>query len=762
MKDKSKSWTKRGNSILLAIGFLFLGLLSASQSMAQDNIPILSWRTHFSYSDVKQVTQGDNKVFAATENAIFFYDLADNSVNLINKNTGLSGVGISSMLFDSENEQLVIGYEDGNIDFWSNGNVTTVSTIQEAETTSAKRLRDIKKVNDRLYFSGDLGIIVYDLSREEIIETYQNLGPSGESLIVNQTAFANDSIYAATASGILSASLASTVNRQDFNNWNRALVGIPFQHITQFGNSIFASADSDVFEYVSGEWSFHQNFNQPVTALSLTSINDLFVLTTRALWQIDETDQLRLLEAPFGQTFNDFVFANNQAWLASSNQGILRFNAFNTPPNIIMPAGPAADVLTKPTSFRNGIYWISSTPSSNISSFSLADQTWSNFRPRDENGNQINNLSDIEFGTTNESNLLAPIFSSFGQGLFSGRNSSDNSVDLLQVFSDGTPPTQEAGSFNISSIASQNNEILWLTTQDRARSLYALNTTSNAWTSFALTSSLAQFPTDLFITPDGNKWMTIDPSHGGGIVVFNEVSSSERNLNTNGGQGGLPGTEVTHMALDQNQFLWVATNQGIAFFPNPSVVLENRSLTANVPIFENRLLLRDEFITQVAIDPANRKWFGTKNNGVWLFSETGEEQVYHFTIDNSPLPSNEIVSLFIDQPSGEVFIGTNKGTVSFRSDATEGTDQHVNVQIYPNPVNPSFQGNIVINGLANNAFVKITDVSGKLVREMQANGSTSLWNARDITGARVKSGVYLVFSSNSAGTETFVGKIVVI
>ncbi len=730
--------------------------------MAQDNVPILSWRTHFSYSNVKQVTQGDNKVFAATDNAIFFYDLEDNSVNLINKNTGLSGVGISTITFDSENEQLVVGYEDGNIDFWSNGNVTTVSTIREAETTSTKRLRDIKKIGDRLYFSGDLGIIVYDLSREEITETYQNLGPSGESLIVYQTAFANDSIYAATASGILSASLATTVNRQDFNNWNRALVGIPFQHITQFSNSIFASADGDIFEYASNEWTFNQNFNEHIRSLNLTSTTDLFVLTTSELWQIDETDVSKLEEASNGQNFNDFIFSNNQAWLGSSNQGLLQFNAFNTPPNVIMPVGPAADVLTKPTSFRNSIYWVSSGLSSNISEFSLANQTWSSFSPKDESGNAILNLSDIDFGTVNERNLLAPIFSSFEQGIFSGGNNSDNSVDLLQVFSNGTPPTEEAGSFNISSIASQNNEILWLSTQNRARSLYALNTTSNEWTGFTLTSSLAQFPVDLFIAPDGNKWMTIDPSRGGGIIVFDEVSGSQRSLNTNGGQGGLPGAEVTHMALDQNQFLWIGTNQGIAFFPNPSIVLENRSLTANVPIFENRLLLRDEFITQVAIDPANRKWFGTKNNGLWLFSETGEEQIYHFTVDNSPLPSNEIISLFIDPPSGEVFISTNKGTVSFRSDATEGTDQHVNVKIYPNPVNPSFQDNIVINGLANNAFVKITDVSGKLVREMRANGSTSLWNARDTRGSRVKSGVYLVFSSNSAGTETFVGKIVVI
>lgn len=185
-------------------------------------------------------------------------------------------------------------------------------------------------------------------------------------------------------------------------------------------------------------------------------------------------------------------------------------------------------------------------------------------------------------------------------------------------------------------------------------------------------------------------------------------------------------------------------------------------MTASVPIFENRLLLRNEYITDIGIDPANRKWFGTKSNGIWLFSETGEELIYHFTINNSPLPSNNILSLAIEPVSGEVLITTDKGAISFRSDATIGTDEHQNVKVYPNPVAPSYTGQIVIEGLVNNAQLKITDVSGKLVKEVRANGSTAIWNGRDLNNARVKSGVYLVFSASQDGLETYVAKIVII
>ncbi|WP_221406609.1 T9SS type A sorting domain-containing protein [Roseivirga sp. 4D4] len=753
---------KKSNSLPVTVGLMLWAFLIANPSIAQNNIPILGWRTHFSYSNVKEVTSGDNKVFAATENAIFYYDLEDNSLNLINKNTGLSGVGIGTIYFNPDNDQLIIAYQNGNIDFWSNGQVETITTISEAETTVDKRLRDVQKFDDQLYISGDLGIVVYDLSRNEITESYQNLGPNGTELIVYQTAFANDSIYAATNSGILSASLAENINRQDFNNWKRTLTGIPFQYIVQSGNSIYASADADVFSYGTGTWTFGQNFNQPIVELNLPDASTLFVLTETALWLDDGNGFSKQLDAESEQEFTGLEQFNNQIWLGSSDQGLLRYNTLSTPPSSLKPAGPGADILLKPAAFENSIYWIDEKSSAAISQFDLETQTWTFFKPRDNIGNSIGNLTDLEFGVVNKGNISAPLFSSFDQGVFFGGNAIDNSESLIETVTGGNPPTFQNGSYDISALASQDGDRLWVATPDRSTSLYSLNTTLNEWTGFALPTTLGRFPVDLFIAPDGNKWMSIDPARGGGIVVFDETSNRTRSLNTNGGQGGLPGSEVTDMAIDQNLFLWVGTNQGIAFFPNPSIVLENRSLTANVPIFENRLLLRDEFITQVVIDPANRKWFGTRDNGLWLFSETGEELIYHFTFANSPLPSNQINSLFMDPSSGELFIGTDKGTVSFRSDATLGTEQHVNVEIYPNPVNPSFQGNIVINGLANNAFVKITDVSGKLVREVRSNGSTSLWNARDSNGNRVKSGVYLLFSSNADGSETFVGKIVVI
>ncbi|OEK06812.1 type IX secretion system anionic LPS delivery protein PorZ [Roseivirga misakiensis] len=759
MKVSKRKRTKRTSK--LAVLVLLLLNLFIDTGFAQSELPILGWRSHFSYENVKAIADGNGKIFAATENAIFFFDQEDNSINLINKNTGLTDVAIGAIAYDQPRETLIIAYQNGGIDFWSEtSGVTNISTIRDSEIAGGKRLLDIKVFEDKLYFSGDLGIVVFDQVRNEITETYRNLGPNGESLVIYETTFANDSIYAVSESGILSASLQEGVNRQDFNNWERTLTGLPFQHISSFSDEIIASSDSDLFVYSAGDWVFERNYNESINDVYMVNEEIYYVLTVEDLWVTGDISGFRsLYSAEANQVLNTFLLVPGSGLIGASRNGLLQFNAFNVAPNSIKPLGPASDLVIKPSEFEGAIHWVNTSGS--ISSFNLQNQSWSTRITLDGNGNIIQNLTDIDFRLAGNANINLPIVSSLNDGPFFGGDGFSGFTSLLDDFSSSSPLIRINNSYSNTSIESES-DLLWLTTSGTTNSLHSWNAITDVWNSYTFSFPQGRFPTDLFIGSNGFKWMPVALSSGGGLMVFDETTSRQRYLNTNGGQGGLPGAEVTSLAIDDDDFIWIGTNQGLCFFPNQSIILDNISLTANVPIFENRLLLRNEFITQVQIDPANRKWFGTRNNGLWLFSETGEELVYHFTTSNSPLPSNNIISLHIDRPSGELFIGTDKGMVSFRSDATEGTAQHENVKIYPNPVNPSFQGEIVINGLANNALVKITDVSGKLVREARANGSTLLWNARNINGARVASGVYLVFSSSADGVETFVGKIVVI
>ena len=145
-----------------------------------------------------------------------------------------------------------------------------------------------------------------------------------------------------------------------------------------------------------------------------------------------------------------------------------------------------------------------------------------------------------------------------------------------------------------------------------------------------------------------------------------------------------------------------------------------------------------------------------------ILFKSDPEEIHHFTTENSPLFSDNIIDIAINEISGEVFIGTEKGIISYRSDATKGYDTHKNVLVFPNPVKENYNGKIAISGLVNNANVKITDINGNLVFESFANGGQAIWDGKNQSGNRASTGVYLVFSSNIDGEETMVSKILFI
>ncbi|WP_339698071.1 two-component regulator propeller domain-containing protein [uncultured Roseivirga sp.] len=737
-------------------------LLAVQTSFAQGQIPVFNWRSHISYNNVIDIAAAGELIYVASPNGLFFVDLSESTTNRLTKSDGLSDISIGAIGYDPTSKTLVIGYANGNIDLFSGNSIHNIRTVLEAPTTTNKSYKHIGFRNGKAYLSGNLGIIVLDLSSEEIIESYQNIGANGENVSVSETVFTNDRIYAATESGILSASLADGINRQDYSSWTRAFSGISFSNIAVIGAELFANSASDLFSFDGTSWSYLLSADSDINDID-DNAGTAIILTSSSISSIQNNQLNNLYTFPTqGVLRNELLRYQDFWWVGDGLEGLLKIE--NNGQQSFKPSGPANDATWLVGNFENQAFKLSGGFDENISALNRPsyistfsfEEGWKNLAIMNSQGDSIQDLLDFESISFSGENKL--ILASFTEGLYSFV---EGNAQPVEDFSPNTTLSEGIGNFKITGLAKNENS-LWVTNYGTSNSLHEWNFMDNIWRSYSLTNSRARYSVSLFIAPNGDKWLPIDDSRGGGIVVFNETSKTERYLNTNGGQGGLPGSKVTSLVLDDNQFLWVGTDEGIAFFPNLNAILQGQALTASIPIYENRLLLRDENITAVAIDPANRKWFGTKNNGLWLFSETGEELVQRFTTQNSSLISNAITSIYVEEISGEVFVGTDKGLVSFKSDATLGTFEHQNVKIYPNPVPPNFNGQIVINGLVNNASVKITDISGKLVKETKANGSTAIWNGRDNNGAKVKTGVYLVFSSNADGTETFVGKIVVI
>ncbi len=170
----------------------------------------------------------------------------------------------------------------------------------------------------------------------------------------------------------------------------------------------------------------------------------------------------------------------------------------------------------------------------------------------------------------------------------------------------------------------------------------------------------------------------------------------------------------------------------------------------------------EQFITDIAVDGANNKWIGTADSGLFLVSPNGQETKYHFTINNSPLPSNVINDIGINSATGEVFIATAKGLVSFKGTATAPNDDVSHAYVYPNPVRPEYQGTVKIAGLLDKANIKITDIEGNLVYETISEGGTIEWDTTAFGKYKVASGVYMIFISAQDGVETKVKKVMII
>ena len=251
--------------------------------------------------------------------------------------------------------------------------------------------------------------------------------------------------------------------------------------------------------------------------------------------------------------------------------------------------------------------------------------------------------------------------------------------------------------------------------------------------------------------------MGLDPIHSGGITVFYEADNKSVVLTEEEGKGGLPVNAVNAITVDKEGYVWIGTDLGVAYFNDPASVFSG-DVNAIKPIYDGRFLLRDDKVTAIAVDGGNRKWIGTER-GLWLFNESGEQLIHNFTTTNSPLLSDVIRDIEVSGQTGEVFIATDEGLISFRSDATESEGKFEAVKVFPNPVTSTFIGSIGITGLATDALVKVTDVNGKLVWQMRANGGSASWNLQDVNGRRPSTGVYIVFAVTDDGKDSAVAKI---
>lgn len=719
------------------------GLVPPHTSVAQTDIPLGTWRAHLSYNAIRWVEIGPEKVYAAGNSGVLIYDRNEQSIVTYNKLNGLSSTGISGIALDNVRQQLLVGYTDGTLDIIGENTVYPFTRLRDAGVTTSKMIRHISLRESLAYLSTAYGVVVFDLNQQEIKETWRDLGPSGQRLSVFQTAFLDDSIFVATDNGVIAGHLSD--NLLDFNNWTRfnngSLAG-PIPAIVSFNNKIYAAGAESVLRFTGDAW-IQESF--PVTAIEslAASEQNLFVISGSVILTMNTSGEMSSITdakviAPSGVKQD----ADGTLWIADELGGLVSNLAGNF--TSFIPNGPSFNNTHQLVYHNEKITMVGGGFSTSGQPLKIAGDL-NVF----ENGSwttetlPVFDLTDVAF--TEGKTYLA----SFGSGLLavdaSGEITYHNETNSPLVHS-------ESGQSRVTALAPSTHG-LWVANFGGSESLHLLKA-DDSWESFPLNFPNAQYPVKMATDQEGQVWIALNPTTGGGLLIFDPEEKQALQKTTAIGSGALPHHVVFSLASDRDGNMWVGTTAGLAYFFSPAE-------DAIKPIYENRFLLRDEKITAIAVDGGNRKWIGTEQ-GAWLFNPSGEELIHHFTEENSPLLSNIIRDIVIDPETGEVFFATDQGIISYRSDAVDAGAHFEDIKIFPNPVRPGYSGTVGISGLASDARVRITDISGKLVWQTQANGGMATWHVRDHQGTRVTTGIYLVFASSADGSESMVGKVAVV
>ncbi len=753
-------------------------------------IGIGQWRDHLPYKSGVSVAEAGSKIYCATPYSLFYYERADNSLEKLSKVNGLSDVGISKIRFDESSETLIIAYTNANIDLIKNKNIINISDIKRKQILGNKTIHNIFIHDNLAYLSCGFGIVVLDFIKEEIKDTYF-IGLNAGFINVYDLAATATAFYAATESGIYSAPV-NAPNLADFASWNPVL-DIPasssaFNLVEVFNETVFVNKpnsgynDDDLYYNAGNLWQVFSHEDQS-DILDIVVDNEK-LLFCRNMDVLVYNQQLNLdtkIWSPNQQSIfpqSALIDDQNQYWIADHKNALVKTSSDGWQGEFIGLNGPdQIDVYSMKTEGND--LWVASGGRSSvwaplfkregISSF--INEKWTTINCKTSNCQfpELENIQDMLSLGINPFIKKQIYVGTWQTGLL---EFNDGSLTEIYTTENSTLGTWNADPSRIlvSDLSFDQDGNLWVANSG-ADDILSVKTLDGNWHAFNMGSAYSGVDIgNLLIDSYNQKWIILRKSNS--LLVFNDNNTITTNaddqvkvLNSNEGTGGIFASEIVCMAEDLNGEIWLGTNEGIGLIYTPGNVFNggNYDVRRIKVEWDNyvQYLLETERITSIAVDGANRKWVGTENSGVFLLSEDGTEQISHFTAENSPLLSNNILSLAINA-DGEVFFGTANGIISYRSEAAEASDLNGEIYAFPNPVRENYEGPITIKNVPYESIIKITDITGDLVFETRSVGGQAIWDGKTLNGQKPHTGIYLVFVSNRDGSSTAITKIMFI
>ncbi len=758
-----------GMKPLVVLFFIWLNLIEV---VAQPSPPIGQWREHVPFSSSFNVAPSQGSVYAAFPYGVLIYNLAKKEIIRKTKMSGLNGSRIIQFAKDLATDRIALVYSDYNIDIVDGDKIINIPDLFLKVTTADKTVNSISWFNGLLFVSSNLGIIVVDPSKREVKDTYKTGLKIPESS-VNQVAFFGNEIYAATAVGLKKTSLAANWPG-NISDWKLDfdevfLPGNCLSVLNWQGNPVVRKKDS-VFIKENGKWRLMYSSLTPINSISVSD-NKLFITQSKdgkgvVLMFTSSSSNYQTINSPLLISPAYCASAVDGIWVADQKNGLLKISGsvtekiqVNAPASIASGRGVYSDGQILAAAGSVSQDWKGEL---NQNGFFIFDGIgWNNYNAQSKLiPDSIFDIVDV----VKENSTNKIYAASFGAGLIEFDNKN------IKVYKQGSvikPSISNSSSYLIGGLAVDQKQQLWVSNYGAEQGLL-VKKKDNTWISFSIPFVFSGNTVGRIIVDGSNRKWIISPK-GNGLFCFDDMGTVDqknddrwRYFQQGKGKGNLPSSNVLSIAADRNGSIWVGTDRGIGIIQCGTDIFNSTACEAILPVVRqdnfNGLLFAEESVNDIAVDGANRKWVAT-DNGVWLVSSDGQQVISHFNEANSNLLGDSVFQTVIHEKSGEVFFFTNNGICSYVGTATGPTENKARPIIFPNPVPSGYGGPIAIRGLNENAWVRITELDGKLVYQTRSLGGQAIWNGRNYKGVKINSGVYLVITSNEFNEQQVATKI---
>jgi len=780
---------------MLTIGSLLLGTpVIGAQHYTYGSMK--NWKMHYAFGYNSHVAASSQRIYALSDGAMFSVDKTTKSINTHSKVSGLNGSSIAAIAYANDEEALLIAYRDGLIDLLTDDDeVTSIQDLALKQASYDKQANSINIDNNMAYMSMPFGILVLNLANREVKDTYF-IGPDGSEVNILETTLLGDSLYAISADELLAGHIQN--NLLDYAVWRRYSVELPgdsaLSHLVSYNNQLYLIRGQRLYRRpANGQWqSCFADLS--LIGMKVQAHRLLLFGADSTTYMVDNDDNISPL--CWGYSVTDAVYTSGQWWLAANEGGLINLTSEST--DQYYPNGPAVNMPYRMTLANSTLYMVPGARWATQSNrggtiMQYQDGTWHNIY-YSEIASQAG-IDPLDFMNVAVDPLDPEHFfvTSYGTGLyeFNGSTLVKNYMHYNSPLTTLAPgPYENMYVRTDAGMYDTDGNYWFINTQAESQTIHIVRPSdlqrahvqdSSGWFTMNLYDAqgkriIINTPQEMFIDQQNEhyKWIPSARVEPGMILLddkgtpFNpgDDRALMRTSFIDQNNKVVSPAAIYCAKQDKSGNIWVGTNAGVFildasndFFTSNKCrrVVINRDDGTDLADY----LLNTEQVNAIAIDGSDRKWFGTAASGLYLMSEDGVETLEHFTTDNSPLISNEILSLAINPKTGEVFVGTAAGLMSYQSDAAEPEDSFDHVYAYPNPVRPEFQGYITITGLMDNSVLYILDPGGNLVLKTYSNGGVATWDGKNANGKRVASGVYTVLCHTRDGNSHELVKILI-